>query len=213
MRWSGSSRLIARAEAARRLDRLRLAQDGRDLPHLRPRHRAARRRDHRHGRDRRRPASDEIIRMMVGRELQFASARRSGAPPDEVVLAVGEPDDAQTAGRLLRAAARRSAGHRRPGRVAGAANWARRCSGSIRDPARRQRVRRRAAIDGIGLLPEDRAPQGLMMRHERARERHARGPADGAAARLHPARPRSGALLDPVARQLALQLRLAATRR
>ena len=45
--------LIRGLREPRRLDRLRLAQDGRDLPHLRPRHGAARRPDGRHARGRR----------------------------------------------------------------------------------------------------------------------------------------------------------------
>ena len=58
---------------------------------------------------------NELIRMMVGRELQFASARRA-ASGGRNRPGGGEPDHRETQGRVVRTAARRSPRHRGTGR-------------------------------------------------------------------------------------------------
>ena len=109
--------------------------------------------------------------MMVGRDLQIA-ARAARRPAGEIVLDGGEPHHRETAGRLLRTAARRSAGHRRTGgrgrSELGAALFGldRIVSGTLRMQGQSiaPRSPRDAMAGGIGLLPEDRRLQGLMMR-------------------------------------------------
>ncbi|MGH9664978.1 MAG: sugar ABC transporter ATP-binding protein, partial [Bryobacteraceae bacterium] len=113
---------------------------------------------------------DEVIRMMVGREISLA-ARARHAPGNEVVLSV---DGLTTAklngvsfdlrkGEVLGIAGLVGAGRSELG--AALFGLDRVCAGSVTLQGRR--IRPRSAAEaiacGIGLLPEDRKLQGLMM--------------------------------------------------
>ena len=151
---------------------LHLAPPRGDLPPRRPR-------DGAEGRPRRRDAAveglttDELIRLMVGRDIGERPARK--APGERVVLEARDlelrPDVEPVE---LRAARRRGARRRRPRRLEPLAARER----PRRDPARALRARcsgtgtrcrirrpRDAVRAGIVVIPEDRKREGLILDH------------------------------------------------